>query len=580
MEKVRNFSVLFGLGVLATATSANAEPINQSLNVATFATLPTASEQTDLELVNSLSMTPRVNSNLVKYADLSQTNTSQSQLIGTPTQFAIGSALQSSKPEAELRLADLEAQLAPSRPVVIESELSDSEIIRSIDAELNRGNNNDEIAQNVTSVSRLIDVKPTDWAFTALQSLVDRYACIAGNPDRTFRGNQAVTRYEFAAGLNACLDKISELVSSGLSDKVTKDDLSTLQKLQEEFSAELATLRGRVDSLETKVSQLEEQQFSTTTKLSGSAFFNVTGASGNNVKRDTLPVPLPSATTPNLTMSGLVWLTLNTSFTGKDQLTTQLAVGNGSSPYNSFSSTGFGNTTGVPFTDQTAGATANTVVLRELSYQFPVFNNARLVVGPRVNFYKYFDTNRFLYPWNTTFNSINSTLLSNAKRGAGAIFMTPWGNQFDFKVGYLSESNEFNLTGSAANPTQGLFGGNNALTAEIGFKPSDDFKLRLLYSRTNMGAVETRVGGAGSTPSFPGTSILGLVNGQSDVFVANFDWLVSKGFGLFGRYGFGSTNLNAAAGSVGSVTMQTFQVGAAFPDLFKEGAQGTISFLL
>ncbi len=579
MEKVRNFSVLFGLGVLATATSANAEPIKpspvqpQSPNVATFATLPTASTKTDLELVNSLSMAPRVNSNLVQYADLSSTNTSQ--LIGTPNQFAVGSALQSSKPEAELKLADLEAKLPSPRPVALESKLSDSEIIRSIDAEINRNESNDEIAQNVTSVSRLVDVKPTDWAFTALQSLVDRYACIAGNPDRTFRGNQAVTRYEFAAGLNACLDKISELVSSGLSDKVTKDNLSTLQKLQEEFSTELATLRGRVDSLDTKVSQLENQQFSTTTKLSGSAFFNLTGASGNNLKRDLLA----DATTPNVTMSGLVWLNLNTSFTGKDSLVTQLAVGNGNSPYNSFSSSGFGNTTGVPYTDQTAGAATNSVVLRELSYQFPVFDNARLVVGPRVNFYKYFDTNRFLYPWNTTFNSINSTLLSNAKRGAGAIFMTPWGNQFDFKVGYLAESNEFGDSGaSASNPTKGgLFGGNNALTAEIGYKPSEAFKLRLLYSRTNLASVGGSVGGAGFTPSLPAT-VSGANNAQSDVLVANFDWLLSKGFGLFGRYGYGTTNVNLTAGGSANVVMQTFQVGAAFPDLFKEGAQGMISF--
>jgi len=592
MEKVRNFSVLFGLGVLATATSANAEPIKQSPvqpqspNVATFATLPTASTETDLDLVNSLSMTPRVNTNLVKYADLSQTNISSSQLIGIPNQFAIGSALQSAQLQPsqlqsaqsapELKLADLEPKLPSVRPAANETKLSNSEIIRSIDAELNRGNNN-ELAQNVTSVSRLIDVRPTDWAFTALQSLVDRYACIAGNPDRTFRGNQAVTRYEFAAGLNACLDKISELVSSGLSDKVTKDDLSILQKLQEEFSTEIGTLRGRVDSLETKVSKLEEQQFSTTTKLSGSAFINLTGASGNNVKRDLLS----DATTPNLTTSGLVWLTLNTSFTGSDRLTTQLAVGNGNSPYNSYSSSGFGNTTGVPFTDQTAGATTNTVVLRELSYQFPVFDNARLVVGPRVNFYKYFDTNRFIYPWNTTFNSINSTLLSNAKRGAGAVFMTPWGNQFDFKIGYLAESNEFGGTGSAANPNQGLFGGNNALTAEIGFTPSDSFKLRLLYSRTNLARnLDGTVGGAGFTPSLPGTAFAagGLNNGQSDVFVANFDWLVSKGFGLFGRYGYGTTNLNRTLGGSASVSMQTFQVGAAFPDLFKEGAQAMISF--
>ena len=63
----------------------------------------------------------------------------------------------------------------------------------------------DPMAQ-VTSVSQLSDVQPTDWAFQALQSLVERYGCIAGYPDGTYRGNQATTRYEFAAGLNACLD--------------------------------------------------------------------------------------------------------------------------------------------------------------------------------------------------------------------------------------------------------------------------------------------------------------------------------------------------------------------------------------
>ena len=121
------------------------------------------------------------------------------------------------------------------------------------------------ISQNVTSVSQLSDVKPTDWAFTALQSLVERYGCIAGYPDSTFRGNQATSRYEFAAGLNACLDKINEIISAGLADKVSKEDLETLQRLQEEFAAELTALRGRVDALEAKTAQLEAQQFSTTT---------------------------------------------------------------------------------------------------------------------------------------------------------------------------------------------------------------------------------------------------------------------------------------------------------------------------
>jgi hypothetical protein len=282
-------------------------------------------------------------------------------------------------------------------------------------------------------------------------------------------------------------------------------------------------------------------------------------------------------------MSGLVWLTLNTSFTGKDSLITQLAVGNGNSAYsNAYGSSGFFNTTATTFTDQTAGATANTFVLRELSYTFPVFEKASLVVGPRVNFYKYFDGNRFLYPWNTTFSSINSSLLSDAKRGAGAVFMTPLGDMFDFKVGYLAESNEFFTTNSAASPTQGLTGGTNNITAELGFKPSDSFKLRLIYGYGNIAgnrnAAGALTGTVGGSPSLQATTIAGFNNGQSNVFVANFDWLVTKGFGLFGRYGYGTTNLNRTAGGSTNVNQYTFQIGAAFPDLFKEGAQAMVSF--
>ncbi|HAA28121.1 MAG TPA: hypothetical protein DCE56_11165, partial [Cyanobacteria bacterium UBA8553] len=50
----------------------------------------------------------------------------------------------------------------------------------------------DPLAQ-VTSVSQLTDVDPTHWAFQALQSLVERYGCIEGYPDRTYRGNRALT---------------------------------------------------------------------------------------------------------------------------------------------------------------------------------------------------------------------------------------------------------------------------------------------------------------------------------------------------------------------------------------------------
>ena len=133
----------------------------------------------------------------------------------------------------------------------------------------------------VTSVSQLTDVKPTDWAFQALQSLVERYGCIVGYPDRTFRGNQALSRYEFAAGLNACMDRISELIAASTADLVKREDLLAVQRLQEEFAAELAAIRGTIDQLEVRTATLERQQFSATTKLTGEVIFNLSVLGGD-----------------------------------------------------------------------------------------------------------------------------------------------------------------------------------------------------------------------------------------------------------------------------------------------------------
>ncbi len=134
----------------------------------------------------------------------------------------------------------------------------------------------DELSQ-VTDIDQLSDVKPTDWAFQALQSLVERYGCIAGYPDGTYRGNRAMTRYEFAAGLNACLDKLVEEFGG---EDFDPEVLATIRRLQEEFKGELATLRGRVDALEARTAELEANQFSTTTKLQGEAVFGLAVANG------------------------------------------------------------------------------------------------------------------------------------------------------------------------------------------------------------------------------------------------------------------------------------------------------------
>merc|ERR1712078_133056 len=116
----------------------------------------------------------------------------------------------------------------------------------------------------VTSVTQFSDVYPTDWAYQALSNLVEQSGCVAGYPNGTFRGNRAMTRYEAAALLNACLDSVT-----GMTDE--------LKRLISEFETELAIIKGRVDGLEARVGELEATQFSTTTKLKGQADFFMGG---------------------------------------------------------------------------------------------------------------------------------------------------------------------------------------------------------------------------------------------------------------------------------------------------------------
>jgi len=177
----------------------------------------------------------------------------------------------------------------------------------------------DSSMSQLTSVSQLTDVQPTDWAFQALQSLVERYGCIVGYPDRTYRGNRALSRYEFAAGLNACLDRIQEILTVVANDYIKKEDLEVIRRLQEEFAAELATLRGRVDALEARTTILEKQQFSTTTKLYGEVAFAVSSVFGGQ-KADGSGEDLED----NPVFDYRTRLFLNTSFTGKDRLVTRL----------------------------------------------------------------------------------------------------------------------------------------------------------------------------------------------------------------------------------------------------------------
>ena len=369
----------------------------------------------------------------------------------------------------------------------------------------------------ITSVSQFSDVQPTDWAFQALQSLVERYGCIAGYPNATFRGNRALTRYEFAAGLNACLDRVNELIATASADLVNKQDLTTLQRLQEEFAAELGTLRGQVDALEARTAQLEANQFSTTTKLSGEAIFSVSQAFGDK-QAVTGASGQPSTGSPtnnldsNLTFSNRVRLSFNTSFTGTDQLQTRLQAGNIINN-NSSNNPNLGNAaTGTNMTrlGYDVGNNNNGVEVDKLNYAFNLSDSIRVKIDATDA-----ELNENVNVFNPDFRSSGSGALSRygrfspiyrlAGNGAGiTVNFTPQG-PLTFSAAYMAPRN-----GNDPGPNNGVFNGNNTIFGQVAFKTNQALNVAFSYARSYFhGAENTPPGTVPSnavTPSlFGGT---------------------------------------------------------------------------
>jgi hypothetical protein len=347
--------------------------------------------------------------------------------------------------------------------VAEQSAQSESAEASSIDEILQYSGNQDSLSQ-VTSISQLSDVRPEDWAFQALQSLVERYGCIAGYPDGTYRGQSAMTRYEFAAGLNACLDRISELIAASTADLATREDLATLQRLQEEFAAELATLRGRVDNLEARVAELEENQFSTTTKLRGETIFSVATPFGYDDEEFD----------DSQTIGGYrVRLNFDTSFTGEDLLRARLQATD-FDDFDSLAVNGLGWQWG-------SGDGSNDIVLDDLLYTFPMGDNVQIIVGANS-----IGDSDFVASTISPFDSSGQgsitdfgtpaqyTVIPNGF-GAGAIIQ--FSDNFSFDFGYAAGE-----AGDASDGA-GLFNGDYGAIAQLTFL-SDFVDAAVMYSNS------------------------------------------------------------------------------------------------
>lgn len=126
------------------------------------------------------------------------------------------------------------------------------------------------VMAQVTSVSQLKDVQPTDWSYQALSNLVSRYGCVAGFPDGTFRSGQPATRAQLAALTNACLDRISEYQSAA--------DAALAAALRAQFAKEIAATNTRVSALEVAAAQKSQ---GVGNYLGAGVLLNQQGTAGN-----------------------------------------------------------------------------------------------------------------------------------------------------------------------------------------------------------------------------------------------------------------------------------------------------------
>ena len=422
------------------------------------------------------------------------------------------------------------------------------------------------LEDRVTSVSELRDVQPTDWAFQALRSLIERYQISINYPDATFRGNRAMTRYEYAAALNMALDRINELIEVGLSTQMSREDLLVWQRLQDEFAGELAFLRGRIDSLEVRTAQLEANQFSTTTTLNGWILF---AATEGGFTGDRLIDPTGALITnddPQATVVARATFDLDTSFSGTDLLKMRIEGGTGGVNDNAAGvlEPNFGSIIDYSIKPPTDGE----FVLGRMYYSFLPLKDLRVDIGPGIVATDYVDTNTYanicFFDFSTLALINNYILFPVFGFGGGAVIRwNPGDGPFTLRTLYLApganDPGEGTIGFGLAAFTEllypgeegelGLFGDFDQSMVELEFAPSTNFVLRLQYS-----------GGE-------------LFDKRFDVFGANLELTLGQKLGIFGRYGYGSYDETV----YGDIKPNYWMAGFSLRDLFRSGDFASIA---
>lgn len=469
---------------------------------------------------------------LALYALPGWTNDAQTPAI------AVKSIAPSSSSELEAQNSALGVAPVPQ----IRLEVAPPEAIAIDRQDLTEHSAEDSMAQ-VTSVSQLLDVKPSDWAFQALQSLVERYGVAVGYPDRTFRGNRPLSRYEFSAALNAVLGKIDERLLAGELGREVQEDVLTVRRLLSAYGTATEDLQKRVDTLTSRNRVLEAQQFSTTTKLSGQTIFaptNGTDAETSFVSRTRL--------------------TLTTSFDGSDRLVTQLQAGNHGGDAISNAHNQRQNLLGT--TGLLAGGGGLDYVgvdpqvrLRKLYYVFQPIPSLEIAVGSNLPPSDFVDRNSFANDsaenFASSFFANNPLIVQNElDRGGGAGAAVSWNIQENLTLRALYAAAD------AATATRGgLFGDRYQGTLEVEYAlPRQPVIVRLQYTHAEINGSTINAGGI------------------------NAEWAVTRQFGVFGRLGIaGYQGFNSAIGRDLDLNPKSWAFGVTVRNFLISGSKAGLA---
>ena len=226
-------------------------------------------------------------------------------------------------------------------------------VAQATDINLEDMNSYSNSSKSAGFTNNYLNVQPGDWAHQSIKDLVKSRGCDINVSDKS------LTRFEAASIVNSCLGDVAEV--------------SNIERtLINEFSSELALLRGRIDGIEARMNEFEAGSFSDTTTLDGKAVFLLSAIDNGDVLTTST-----NATSEATTLAYIYQLNLNTSFTGDDNLYVRLKTGQGNGNLKDKFATYHNE----------ASSTDNQLDVDKIWYTFPIGDKVTGTVGPLIENY-------------------------------------------------------------------------------------------------------------------------------------------------------------------------------------------------